>query len=149
MKNIHFEGEHLVYRAQHRLVWRMGTRATGLALALLVLGPQHEVWAQAPAPATAQPQQRIRVSAVRIEGNTLLPEPALSQLTAGVAGTERSLPELNQVAARVQNAYRVAGYGGVVAYIPEQALTDEGAEARGRTVRERETTRSDSRGREA
>lgn len=100
----------------------MGARALGAALALLVLGPQHEVWAQAPA-AAAQPQ-KIRVSAVRIEGNTLLPAATLSQLTAGVAGTERSLPELNQVAARVQNAYRTAGYGGVVAYIPEQAITD-------------------------
>ncbi|MEO8652832.1 MAG: ShlB/FhaC/HecB family hemolysin secretion/activation protein [Ramlibacter sp.] len=59
---------------------------------------------------------------MRVEGNTLLSEPVLSDATAGVAGTERSVAELNQVAARVQNAYRNAGYGGVVAYIPEQEI---------------------------
>ena len=47
----------------------------------------------------------------------------ISDLTSGIAGTERSLSELNQVAARVQNAYRDAGYGGVVAYIPEQEIS--------------------------
>lgn len=60
---------------------------------------------------------------MRIEGNTLLPDRVLSDLTAGVAGTERSVPELNQIAARIQNAYRDAGYGGVVAYIPEQGIS--------------------------
>ena len=88
----------------------------------MVLGLQAEVFAQAPA-APATQQQSINVTAVRIEGNTLLPDGVLSALTAGVAGTERSLPELNQVANRIQNAYRDAGYGGVVAYIPEQAIT--------------------------
>jgi hemolysin activation/secretion protein len=76
-----------------------------------------------PGMALAQ-QQRIPVSSVHIEGNTLLPEPVLARMTADLPGTERSLAELNAVAVRVQDAYRDAGYGGVVAYIPPQENPD-------------------------
>ncbi|MCM2252314.1 MAG: hypothetical protein NDJ19_08140, partial [Ramlibacter sp.] len=92
------------------------------AAAFSILGAAVEVPAQAPAAPAAQ-QQRINVTALRVEGNTLLPDAAISGLTAGFAGTQRSLPELNQVAARIQNAYRAAGYGGVVAYLPEQDIS--------------------------
>jgi hemolysin activation/secretion protein len=68
----------------------------------------------------AADEQKIRVNSVRVEGNTLLPERLLAGITADLAGTERSLGELNAVALRVQNAYRDAGYGGVVAYVPPQ-----------------------------
>lgn len=78
-----------------------------------------------PGAATAQGQtQTMKVAAVRVEGNTLLPEQALAALTAGLAGSERSLAELNAVATRIQFAYRDAGYGGVVAYIPPQEVPD-------------------------
>jgi hemolysin activation/secretion protein len=88
----------------------------------ILLGFQFDTaLAQAPTASAPKPQ-KINVSAVRVEGNTLLPERMLSELTAGVAGTERSGSELNQIATRVQNAYRDAGYGGVVAYIPEQEI---------------------------
>ena len=87
--------------------------------ACMVIGIHAGVLAQAPAAPAAQ-QQRINVSSVRVEGNTLLPERVLSDLTAGVAGTARRMQDLNQVAARIQNAYRNAGFGGVVAYVPEQ-----------------------------
>lgn len=73
----------------------------------------------APGIATGQ-AQKISVGSLHVEGNTLLPEPVLSSLLSGVAGTERTMTELNEVAARVQDAYRDAGYGGVVAYIPPQ-----------------------------
>jgi hemolysin activation/secretion protein len=69
-------------------------------------------------------QQKIAVASVHVEGNTLLPASALARMTAELAGTERSLAELNAVATRVQNAYRDAGYGGVVAYIPAQENAD-------------------------
>ncbi|MFC5548793.1 ShlB/FhaC/HecB family hemolysin secretion/activation protein [Massilia aerilata] len=69
-------------------------------------------------------QQKIPVTSVHIEGNTLLPEPALAKMTADLPGTERSLAELNAVAVRVQDAYRNAGYGGVVAYVPPQENPD-------------------------
>ena len=68
--------------------------------------------------------QKVAVTSVHVEGNTLLPEPALSRLTSGFAGTEQTITELNSVAARVQDAYRDAGYGGVVAYIPPQETPD-------------------------
>jgi hemolysin activation/secretion protein len=76
-----------------------------------------------PGMALAQ-EQKIPVSSVHIEGNTLLPEPVLARMTADLPGTQRSLAELNTVATRVQDAYRDAGYGGVVAYIPPQENTD-------------------------
>lgn len=104
------------------LAGRNGQRLLHIAGVCVVLGLQiGAVFAQAPA-ASAGQQQRISVSAMRVEGNTLLPERVLSGLTAGVAGTDRSVSELNQIAARIQNAYRDAGYGGVVAYIPEQEI---------------------------
>jgi hemolysin activation/secretion protein len=78
--------------------------------------------AQTAGTAAAQ-QQTIRVNAVRVEGNTLLPEPAIAALVTGVAGSERNMSELNQLAARIQSAYRDAGYGGVVAYLPEQQIS--------------------------
>jgi hemolysin activation/secretion protein len=65
----------------------------------------------------------MAVTAVRVEGNTLLPEATLGELTAGVAGGQRSMAELNAVAARIQRAYRDAGYGGVLAYVPPQEST--------------------------
>ena len=46
------------------------------------------------------------------------------RLTAGVAGTKQDLPALTALAARIQSAYRDAGYGGVVAYLPAQESAD-------------------------
>ena len=63
-------------------------------------------------------------SPVRIEGNTLLPEATLAGLTADLAGAAPDLAALNALAARIQAAYRDAGYGGVVAYVPPQESTD-------------------------
>lgn len=75
-------------------------------------------------PIAASQAQTVTVGSVRVEGNTLLPERTLLDLTAGLAGTRRSLAELNALAARVQVAYRNAGYGGVVAYLPAQDSAD-------------------------
>ncbi|WEF34207.1 POTRA domain-containing protein [Pseudoduganella chitinolytica] len=72
--------------------------------------------AQAPAPAPAQ--QAVQVASVAVQGNTLLPAATLQALTAGLAGSRTTMAELNGAAGRVQDAYRDAGYGGVVAYIP-------------------------------
>jgi hypothetical protein len=76
------------------------------------------------APAEAAPVERFVVKAVRVEGNTLLPETKLSAIGARLVGSERTLGDLRQGAALVQQAYRDAGYGGVVAYIPEQELAE-------------------------
>ena len=69
-------------------------------------------------PATAD------VTAVRIDGNTLLPEQTLARLTDGVVGHPLSLDRLKATAARIQGAYRDAGYGGVIAYVPPQESGD-------------------------
>jgi hemolysin activation/secretion protein len=112
--------------------WLPFHRNAGLVLritaACAAFGLSVDAPAQAPgAPAAQQQQQqqqqRINVTSVRVEGNTLLPDPMLSDFTGGLIGTERTLAELNAAAARVQTAYRNAGYGGVVAYVPEQEIT--------------------------
>jgi hemolysin activation/secretion protein len=75
------------------------------------------------APAPAAPLPGTPVHSVLVEGNSLLPESSLRELTAGLAGSERTMAEFKALAARVQDAYRDAGYGGVVAYIPEQDIS--------------------------
>jgi len=92
---------------------RFRSLASHSGLALLLL----------PAIACAQ-APAVDVALVRVEGNTLLSEGALARLTASVAGTRQDLPALNALAARIQSAYRDAGYGGVVAYLPEQESSD-------------------------
>lgn len=96
------------FPADHRA--RPGSLQHGLQCALLWL---------LPALASAQPNV-VNVTAVRVEGNTLLPEKTLTALTSEIAGAQPGLAELNALAARIQHAYRVAGYGGVVAYVPAQ-----------------------------
>lgn len=86
---------------------------------IVALG-MHVGAALAQGPAAPDPPPTISVQAVQVEGNTLLPERTLRDLTAGLAGSRRTLAELKAVAERVQGAYREAGFGGVVAFIPEQ-----------------------------
>lgn len=78
--------------------------------------------AQQGAVTTAQ-EQGFRVNSVRVEGNTLLPRQTLDELVAGLPGPQRHLSDLRDAAARIQKAYRNAGYGGVVAFVPEQAAS--------------------------
>lgn len=66
--------------------------------------------------------QSFFVEAVQIQGNTLLPENDLMELVAPLIGGERVLKDIERTAAVVQQAYRQAGYGGVVAFVPAQAL---------------------------
>jgi hemolysin activation/secretion protein len=65
---------------------------------------------------------RLLVSAVEIQGNTLLPENELSKMVSHLVGAEQTLDDLQRAASTVQQAYRKAGYGGVVAFVPEQDL---------------------------
>jgi hemolysin activation/secretion protein len=76
---------------------------------------------EAPAAAAAA-QPRFSVSAVRVEGNTLLPAEEVEARVATLVGAERTLADLRGGAAAVQAAYREAGYGGVVAFVPPQDL---------------------------
>lgn len=63
------------------------------------------------------------VTSVEVEGNTLLSNEQLRSATAPALGSGRTLADLNAAAARVQAAYREAGYGGVVAFVPEQDVS--------------------------
>lgn len=122
MKKFHCLGGDQSHRFEDKPVSPCGRWLVQLTAACVMLLLQDDVLAQSPAAAPAEPH-RISVRAVRVEGNTLLPERVLADLTAGVAGSQRSVSELNQVAARIQNAYRTAGYGGVIAFVPEQDIT--------------------------
>ena len=72
-------------------------------------------------PALAQsPPATVEVHEFTVTGNTLLPASSLQASLAPFKG-RRSLTELKQAAQAVQDLYARAGYGGVVAYLPEQA----------------------------
>ena len=71
---------------------------------------------------TSSQVQNFSVKKIQIQGNTLLPDDELAALVAHLAGNERTLGDLMQGAAAVQQAYRKAGYGGVIAFLPEQEL---------------------------
>ncbi len=76
----------------------------------------------APVDAGGDASRQFVVRSVRIEGNSLLPESELAERVAFLVGSERTAADLRQATAAVQDAYRQAGYAGVVAYIPEQSL---------------------------
>lgn len=76
-------------------------------------------------PASRQPpasEGRFAVRSLRVDGNTLLPESELVARVAPFVGSERTAGDLKRAAAAVQDAYRQAGYAGVVAFVPEQPL---------------------------
>jgi hemolysin activation/secretion protein len=72
-------------------------------------------------PAAATPT--VQVTRWEVLGNTLLPPEALQQLLARDHTGTLNLQQLRAAAAAVQEAYRRAGWGGVVAFLPEQDLS--------------------------
>ncbi len=117
-----------------RFAWR-------LTVAAALAGP---VWAQtqtqgpagpppaAPTQPPAAAQPTVQVQAYEVQGNTLLQPAALQQRLQAYTGRQ-ALQGLRDAAAAVQEMYRQAGYGGVVAFLPEQPL--DAAGAAGATVR--------------
>ena len=91
-------------------------QAAAIVLALTATG-----FAQQTSPPTAV---KFPIKSVRVEGNTLLSEDALSHIAQRVVGPDRSLADLRQAASAIQQAYREAGYSGVIAYVPQQELTE-------------------------
>ena len=75
---------------------------------------------QAQQDSTPPPAQYFSVKSVEIKGNTLLPESRIKEVTRYLVGDNRTLDDLKEAANAVQRAYRDAGYGGVVVFIPEQ-----------------------------
>ncbi len=90
---------------------------------ILILVTSVVAYAQIPlSEETADPPLFFSVTEIQIQGNTLLPENKLQELIAYLIGDERTLDDLTKATAVVTKAYRNAGFGGVVAFIPEQDL---------------------------
>ncbi len=68
-----------------------------------------------------QSSARIQVRSFKVSGNTLLPPRQIDEALSVYLG-ERTAAELKQAAATVQAMYSAAGYGAVLAFLPEQAL---------------------------
>ncbi len=101
-------------------------------LALAMLGMAHAQTppaapaapvASAPATPASAPALRVPVTRYEVQGNTLLPPSLLAQSLEPYTGTV-PVERLRAAAALVQDLYRDAGYGGVVAFLPEQDLKD-------------------------
>ncbi|CAD5373116.1 Hemolysin activation/secretion protein [Rubrivivax sp. A210] len=86
----------------------------------MALAPLMPLMTPVPAAAQAQPAAAtVEVNAYEIVGNTLL-APALIEARLQAHKGARTLAQLKDAAAAVQDLYRAAGYGGVVAFLPEQ-----------------------------
>jgi len=93
-------------------------------LQLSVIGFCMNVQSQSLPPVVPPQPSLFSIKTLQIQGNTLLPESKLMALVAHLVGDGRTLNDLVQGATAVQQAYREAGYGGVVAFVPEQKLED-------------------------
>ncbi len=72
----------------------------------------------------AATQQQVQINEIRVAGNSLLPQSRIDLATAPYKG-KRTAAEMQAAAAAVQALYSQAGYGGVLAFLPEQRL-DQG-----------------------
>lgn len=100
--------------------WKPAVAAGAVVWCACTVLPAH---AQ-PAPAAATPSTvRVAVREFRIEGNTLLPPSEIEAAVEPYRG-ERSLEDLRQAALAVQASYARAGYGAVVAFVPEQSAPE-------------------------
>jgi hemolysin activation/secretion protein len=96
---------------------------TPCLLALLITSASPGAWSQAVVAAAP----KVQVTGFSVTGNTLLPAALIDATLARYTG-ERSLDELKQAALSVQGLYRDAGWGAVVAFLPEQ--TSAGGQVR-------------------
>jgi hemolysin activation/secretion protein len=99
----------------NRTIWAAAMAALSMVTAM-------DATAQ-PVASAAAAARRVSVKYITVTGNTLLPSSAIDAMLARYQG-ERTLDELKDAARTLQEMYRQAGYGAVVAYLPEQALTD-------------------------
>lgn len=94
-------------------------RSAFLVLGLLGLGLGQGAAAEAIAP--RPPGVEVQVDGFEIEGNTLLPLDRIQERIRPWLG-QRTIGQLREAASAVQDLYRRAGYGGVVAFVPEQTV---------------------------
>ncbi len=74
-----------------------------------------------PALAQSVAAPKVQVQSFKVVGNSLLSQAQIDARLDSYKG-ERSPDELKRAAAAVQALYREAGYGAVIAFLPEQAL---------------------------
>lgn len=74
-----------------------------------------------------QVQSSFLIESIEIKGNTLLPQARFDSIILQFAGKESTLNDLEQVANAIQQLYRDAGYGGVVAFVPAQQIANGNA----------------------
>jgi hemolysin activation/secretion protein len=102
--------------------WLPSRLATSAACLLAALATAWPAAAQTPTAAPAA-NPTVQVQRWEVQGNTLLPPEQLQQLLARDHTGTLNLQQLRAAAAAVQEAYRRAGWGGVVAFLPEQDLS--------------------------
>jgi len=102
---------------------RLQSRAAALGLCLLAGAATAQTAVAPAAAASAAPPARVLVRAFDVQGNTLLAADAVQARLAEYTGSQ-PLQQLRDAAAALQELYRRAGYGGVVAFLPEQTLDD-------------------------
>jgi hemolysin activation/secretion protein len=84
--------------------------------------PEIRIEQRATPPPSGADQAKILVRSLRVTGATLYPEPELIALTAFTPGSELTLAELQQMAARITAHYRSNGYFVAQAYLPAQEI---------------------------
>lgn len=93
-------------------------RARALLVAWMLAGAGSAAWSQ---PAAPQVAATVVVNGFTVQGNTLLPMADIQARLESFKGPA-SVQRLRDAAAAVQDLYRREGYGGVVAFLPEQTL---------------------------
>ncbi len=68
--------------------------------------------------------QSFPIQRVEVEGNTVLPEPAVREAIAELEGRSVTLADLQRVAGALRTVYEKAGYFLVRVQVPTQSLTD-------------------------
>ena len=100
-----------------------GERGMRGSIAWLVLAMCFAVtpaMAQRAAEPAVVPAPRVHVDDFKVTGNTLMPSQAIDAVLLPYKG-QRTINELKQAAAAVQELYAKAGYGAVIAFVPEQS----------------------------
>lgn len=90
-----------------------------LVLAVFPVGGHAQPAAEVGTAAATGEAIAVQVQAYEVVGNTLLPQAVIDDRLATFLGAQ-TLARLKDAAAAVQELYRRAGYGGVVAFLPEQ-----------------------------
>jgi hemolysin activation/secretion protein len=120
--------------------WRLCRRWTAGVLCLAAAGimatPAAAAGTAPSSAGTTSSPLTVQVVAFDVQGNTLLPEAAVQARLAAFTGRQ-PLQRLKDAAAAVQELFRSQGYGGVVAFVPEQTM--DGGTVRIRVVEGRLT----------